>query len=890
TKGLSDINDEAMEDTVNFLSVNSTVVRYVSSFNTEAVKDSVSKNKKLSQLLSLMSKQERVYSFLKKYLKLLECSLINISQGILYYLGRKIKRNKENNLSAKGKNAVFSCRILGWWKCVKEIKKFYAWNSFVKLTISDIHVILALIKKSGLIRAAPELIERKGITGILRAADFVNSVLELFTNRDSELAKTFQKKVKIEAGTIGLRFVLKKNIFSKPEILELPECISIQEAYFRIRYFVKEKQKVGINTDNHYSTFFYRPSLRNKIFDLLFNFKTGKGIIVDLILNKKESYRKAIRIWSVGASTGAELRTMVWLVKQAFAAAHEDPSGWRLEFYGTDNNKDVLSVAESFKGPDMKLNEDTGKMEPVDVDFSYTDVNYLILDHLRLEELDYWAMWHHNAFGFDIVIQINTPSEIECQKKVVGLINQGGVHIFANRLYMKSSEDTLELISDSSPSAENKKYINNCLDQYLRNHGKAHLADKLINELKPADTRIIPGSSTPAYRIVKVNEILKTETEGILLDETVVKKEVGGQIYNIYHAGAKGAIPLASITDDYAWVAGKDFKEDGKMKRLFSRFFHIDLPLTESSLRTDIATFVQNKQWAKGFNKSEEKVIWKAIKRTENLLRPYIKDNTSIHEYTKNEDGRLSANYLGGAPGRLFIRSVNIWESWIRPFLVIFISSIASASLFITFLFFVGTSIGMVLKIASVLSLIIIGFIVYFLLSLDYSGKFEKDINNINHLISIKLGLTEQDLFVVAAHEYVHHLVAWGKLNLDEDNGDYRNDAVAFIALCQEYGIVEPNDKNLFRIYSLEIDAIKEGEGLVRNGRFDLTEIRQRALQRESESSISKKEPGWSYIFNQMWAGAVLKVIREDSRAGDIYERAIDSVMGTRQKDVGEEK
>ncbi|HPT39969.1 MAG TPA: HEAT repeat domain-containing protein, partial [Candidatus Omnitrophota bacterium] len=124
--------------------------------------------------------------------------------------------------------------------------------------------------------------------------------------------------------------------------------------------------------------------------------------------------------------------------------------------------------------------------------------------------------------------------------------------------------------------------VRNCLDRYLRQHHKAYLADKLIHELSSQDIKIFSGSNIPAYRIAKVKEILNTEVKDILLEEQVTKIETAGQIYYVYHVSKKGSIPLASINDQYAWVAGNKFKQAeviNKLKIFLNRLFHILLPL-----------------------------------------------------------------------------------------------------------------------------------------------------------------------------------------------------------------------------------------------------------------------------------------------------------------------
>ena len=280
-------------------------------------------------------------------------------------------------------------------------------------------------------------------------------------NEDVSFGKLL-KKLKIESTPSTIIFSFKKWPFSKPEILELPKGISQQEIYFRIRHLLEKGWWADTKNDLHYNTAFYRVILRKNIFDPLFNPLTRTGLLLSLIAHKKKLNQYRIRVWSAGASTGAELRTLIWLINQALEVSEEDKGRWKLEFYGTDVNKFVLNVASLFNGPDMKFDENTGRYEAVQVDVSQAEINYLVLDHNSENDLEKWLSWQKAKGGFDIVFQNSTPASFPYIEKIKGIITAGGFYGNTDRLFVKDLPDlsTIHAITAQKMFNAAKLYAN----------------------------------------------------------------------------------------------------------------------------------------------------------------------------------------------------------------------------------------------------------------------------------------------------------------------------------------------------------------------------------------------------------------------------------------------
>ncbi|MBU1929583.1 MAG: hypothetical protein KKD79_06990 [Candidatus Omnitrophica bacterium] len=241
--------------------------------------------------------------------------------------------------------------------------------------------------------------------------------------------------------------------------------------------------------------------------------------------------------------------------------------------------------------------------------------------------------------------------------------------------------------------------------------------------------------------------------------------------------------------------------------------------------------FKQNNWYAIKFNSSEKLIIDKAQSRVEKLLSPYYRKQLVRWRPVDPHEW-----------GLIFITPITAWFS---PF-------------------------------------------VY----LTYKGRFKSDLDNQDHFIRIRIGMSEQDLFRVTAHEKIHSLIHSGALEIDEDKEMVLAEAIALIALFQEYGIIEPDYFNLSGTPPMIVAAIKEGEFLVNNGEFSIIEIRQRAALREeyyykaSYCFIARmvgrlthvtfnSEPYLTYIYQRMLTGAVLKAIRTKTQEGNVYQEAV---------------
>ncbi len=207
----------------------------------------------------------------------------------------------------------------------------------------------------------------------------------------------------------------------------------LRDAQGRIRRRTMQARKRGINfmKDTHFYTEFYSERSRH-IYNDVYNPETRTGLLVSMIDQKTKEQQRCIRVWSAGSSYGLELLTLAWLTRQALVNAGENIEHWQLDFFGTDNVKDVVVEAEKNIKKARSEYKNNGIMTPVTVDTDGLNIEFFIVDHFDTDDQHAWALWQNTAGGFDIIFMRNTPVGMGAEGRAQALLSTKGIFVGSN--------------------------------------------------------------------------------------------------------------------------------------------------------------------------------------------------------------------------------------------------------------------------------------------------------------------------------------------------------------------------------------------------------------------------------------------------------------------------
>lgn len=244
------------------------------------------------------------------------------------------------------------------------------------------------------------------------------------------------KKVFFRDAENGLTGLYKHGFFGKTEKVFLSNDISKEEAYTLIKGLIAEYLPTDLQGNLHYYTQFFKRDIRGTVYAPLFKYAPDGqyGFVINILKDKISKGDRTFRFWSCGSATGEELRTFVWFVRKTLIDLNENPNDWKLDFYGTDNNKTTAEIASSFTGSDIVENKE------VEADMNGFNVRYVILDHTDITDLKNWLIWQKAEGGFDLICQLNNPTPQQQQEAVTKeVMHPYSIYIHHNQMYDASA-------------------------------------------------------------------------------------------------------------------------------------------------------------------------------------------------------------------------------------------------------------------------------------------------------------------------------------------------------------------------------------------------------------------------------------------------------------------
>lgn len=240
------------------------------------------------------------------------------------------------------------------------------------------------------------------------------------------------KKVVFRESENGFDASYKHGLFGKTETVFLSNDISKEEAYTLIKGLIAEYLPTDLQGNLHYYTQFFKRDIRGTVYAPLFKYAPDGqyGFVINMLKDKISKGDRIFRFWSCGSATGEELRTFAWFVRKTLIDLGENPNDWKLDFYGTDNNKTTAEIASSFTASDIVENKE------VAVDMSGFNVRYVILDHTNMTDLKNWLIWQKAEGGFDLICQLNNPTPQQEQEAVTKeVMHPYSIYIHHNQMY-----------------------------------------------------------------------------------------------------------------------------------------------------------------------------------------------------------------------------------------------------------------------------------------------------------------------------------------------------------------------------------------------------------------------------------------------------------------------
>lgn len=318
-------------------------------------------------------------------------------------------------------------------------------------------------------------------------------------------------KIQITKADNGFIASYRHNIFQKPEKNFIPNTNSKEEMYIRIKGLITDYIKTDLKQNVHYYTKFYKKDVRKKILNPLFedNSNLQYGYVLEMLKTKIKNNDRTFRFWSCGSATGEELRTFVWLIRQALENLGEDTSKWKLDFVGTDNNKITAKIASEFIG------EDTidGTNEKITVNTKGFNIEYMILNHVDDVDLENWLIWQKELGGFDLICQLNNPTpQWEQEALVKNVLNENSIYVHHDKIYDHNNQEiVLHSITPTdninNEISENTLQVNN--DGINITETIAAFFKSIINIFAKPSQDVFQKIGI-IYRNISVNEINKT--------------------------------------------------------------------------------------------------------------------------------------------------------------------------------------------------------------------------------------------------------------------------------------------------------------------------------------------------------------------------------------------
>lgn len=235
---------------------------------------------------------------------------------------------------------------------------------------------------------------------------------------------------------------------------------------------------------------------------------------------------RIFRFWSCGSATGEELRTFIWLVRKTLNELGENINDWKLDFYGTDNNKTTAEIASNFKGNDYIDDRE------LTVDTSGFNIRYVILDHTNMTDLSNWLIWQKGEGGFDLICQLNNPTPHEQQDAVAKeVMHPHSLYIHHNVLYDSFNKlkdidksfienaDTGSFLSDTYPVKPQKKVNARVRNRFSIFKFLKSLPDSILNIFTVKNEK--PQKTGVVYRQIFADNIIYNDAGLELIDDVI---------------------------------------------------------------------------------------------------------------------------------------------------------------------------------------------------------------------------------------------------------------------------------------------------------------------------------------------------------------------------------
>ena len=322
-------------------------------------------------------------------------------------------------------------------------------------------------------------------------------------------------KIQFTKADNGIIASYRHNFFQKPEKNFIPTTNSKEEMYIRIKGLITDYIKTDLKQNVHYYTKFYKKDVRKKILNPLFEDNTNLqyGYVLKMLKTKINNNDRTFRFWSCGSATGEELRTFVWLIRQALENLGEDTSKWKLDFVGTDNNKITAKIASEFTGEDTV----DGTGEKITVNTKGFNIEYMILNHVDDVDLENWLIWQKELGGFDLICQLNNPTPTWEQDALVkNVINDSSIYIHHDKIYDHNNKEIVFNPANSADVINTEIHTNKSENTLQLNNDGINFTETIVSFFKS----IISIFTKPSqgvfqkigviYRNISVNEINKT--------------------------------------------------------------------------------------------------------------------------------------------------------------------------------------------------------------------------------------------------------------------------------------------------------------------------------------------------------------------------------------------
>ncbi|GAB1402791.1 hypothetical protein MASR1M68_17020 [Elusimicrobiota bacterium] len=335
-------------------------------------------------------------------------------------------------------------------------------------------------------------------------------------------------KIKFKEDENGITASYKHGIFSKPETTFISYAISKEEAYTLIRGLITEYLPTDLKGNVHYYTQFFKRDIRKTIYAPLFkhNENGQYGFVKEILKDKIAKGDRIFRFWSCGSATGEELRTFIWLVRKTLNELGENINDWKLDFYGTDNNKTTAEIASNFKGNDYIDDRE------LTVDTSGFNIRYVILDHTNMTDLSNWLIWQKGEGGFDLICQLNNPTPHEQQDAVAKeVMHPHSLYIHHNVLYDSFNKlkdidksfienaDTGSFLSDTYPVKPQKKVNARVRNRFSIFKFLKSLPDSILNIFTVKNEK--PQKTGVVYRQIFADNIIYNDAGLELIDDVI---------------------------------------------------------------------------------------------------------------------------------------------------------------------------------------------------------------------------------------------------------------------------------------------------------------------------------------------------------------------------------